>query len=226
MYAFVHGNWALWNSAGGQFCGVDNELAILNETGCYADMTLPSAPDRSQVPVLNSIYQCALPMEHRAAHGRADHLKKGGGEPKLPVIITGPLMFDWTSGTRGLPLPKIENGELASHRPIDMARVRRWIRANITVEGRPDWIFIKLHCHGFFDHDRSACIGEDARRFFSEIIEHGEGTGKYKVHFATAREMFNMVMAAVDGREGPPGDYRDYRLRQIMTQPMAVPVRA
>lgn len=226
MYAFVHGNWALGNSSGGRFCGVDTELAVLSETGCYADMTLPSAPDRSQVPVLNSIYQCSLPMEHRAAHARGDRLRKGGGEPKLPVIITGPLMFDWTSRTRGLPLPKLENGELANFRPMDIARLRRWVRADVTVKGRPDWVFIKLHCHGFFDHDRSACIGEDARRFFSEIIENGERTGEYTVHFASAREMFNMVLAAVDGREGPPGGYRDYRLRQIMTQPMAGPARA
>ena len=28
-YAFVHGNWALANSAGGRFCGVDSEMQIL-----------------------------------------------------------------------------------------------------------------------------------------------------------------------------------------------------
>src|SRR2546427_1370636 len=41
-YAFVHGNWALANSAGGRYCGVDDEMAILAETGCYADLTLPA----------------------------------------------------------------------------------------------------------------------------------------------------------------------------------------
>ena len=39
MYAFVHGNFALANSAGGRYCGVDEEMQILAETGCYADMT-------------------------------------------------------------------------------------------------------------------------------------------------------------------------------------------
>ena len=43
-YAFVHGNLALANSMGGRCCGVDNEMEILSETGCYADMTLPAAP--------------------------------------------------------------------------------------------------------------------------------------------------------------------------------------
>ncbi len=215
MYAFVHGNWALGNSAGGQFCGVDNEFEILRETGCYADMTLPSAPDRSQVPVLNSIYECGLPQNEAVPHRRARHLKVGCEPPLLPVIITGPLVFDWTQRTKGLPLPKIENAELANFRPMDISRVNRWIRADVSVKGRPEWVFIKLHCHGFFDHDRSACIGEDARRFFSEIIENGEKTGEYSVHFASAREAFNIIMAAIDGKAGSPNEYRDYRLKAI-----------
>lgn len=48
-YCFVHGNWALANSALGKFCGVDNEMQILAETGCYMDCTMPSAPDITQV---------------------------------------------------------------------------------------------------------------------------------------------------------------------------------
>ncbi|MGA9497106.1 MAG: hypothetical protein WBV41_14700, partial [Terriglobales bacterium] len=41
-YCFVHGNFALANSAGGRFCGVDSEMKVLAETGCYADFTLPT----------------------------------------------------------------------------------------------------------------------------------------------------------------------------------------
>lgn len=214
-YAFVHGNWALGNSSNNNFCGVDNELEILRDTGCYVDMTLPSAPDPSQVPMLNSIYECALPLSETAPHKKGNLLKVGGGEPVLPVIITGPLMFDWQNRAKGI-FPKLENGELAFFRPHDVDRLKRWVRANVIVQGRPDWIFVKLHCHGFFDHDREATIGEDVIRFFSDIIDYGEGEGNYSVHFASAREMFNMVMAAVDGKTGTPNDYRNYKLRQIM----------
>src|SRR4029079_9318653 len=43
-FAFIHGNWCLANSRrDGRYCGVDNELEILFETGCYADFTFPSA---------------------------------------------------------------------------------------------------------------------------------------------------------------------------------------
>src|SRR5262249_36857292 len=73
-YAFVHGNWALANSAGGPNCGVDNEMLILAETGCYADFTLPSAPDPTQVGKINSLYECALPLDHQAPHRRGRDL--------------------------------------------------------------------------------------------------------------------------------------------------------
>jgi len=37
------------------------------------------------------------------------------------------------------------------------------------------------------------------------------------LHFVSAREMVNIILAACDGREGNPGDYRDYRLKPIRT---------
>lgn len=216
MYAFVHGNLALANSFGGKYCGVDDEMRILRETGCYVDMTLPSAPTEAQVPMLNKIYECGLPLAEKAPHRKGRQVRAFGNQPQLPLIFTGPLVFNWTRRIKGLPFPRLEDGALAANQPLDLARLKRWQSANITVKGRPEWVFVKLYCHGFFDHDQAACIGEDARRFFSEIIENGEKTGEYKIHFASAREAFNMVAAAIDGREGTPNDFRDYRLKAIM----------
>jgi hypothetical protein len=61
-------------------------------------------------------------------------------------------------------------------------------------------------------------IGEQMKRFMNEVLESAERSGEFKVHFASAREAFNMVAAAVDGKEGQPGVYRDYKLRQIMQE--------
>ena len=217
-YAFVHGNLALGNSHDGRFCGVDNELQILQETGCYVDMTLPSAPDKSQVSMLNKIYECGLPLDEKIPHRTGRRVSVFGNQPELPLIFTGPLILNWTRRIKGLPVPKLDDGALAANHPPDAARFRRWLSANVTVKNRPEWIFIKLYCHGFFDRDRSACIGDEARRFFSETIETGEKTGEYNVYFASAREAFNMIAAAIDGREGKPGDYRNYRLQTIMSE--------
>lgn len=217
-YAFVHGNLALDNSAHGKFCGVNNELEILAETGCYVDMTLPSAPDETQVPMINQIYECGLPLEHQRAHAKGKSLSVSGKKPQFPVIFAGPLMLYWGQRRSGLPMPKIDDGALTSTHGMSLSRLNRWMNANITVKGRSDWVFIKLYCHGFFDHDQSYCIGEDARRLFSEIIEHGDKSGKYSVHFASAREAFNMVWAAIDGKKGNPNDFRNYRLQEIMNK--------
>ena len=214
-YAFVHGNWALANSARGRFCGVDSEMQILAETGCYADLTLPSAPDVSQMPRINAIYQCGHPL-HEAMPHRSGPAVRVGDQPQLPVIFTGPLVFDWSRRKHGLPVPKLDNGALIANYPLDAARFERWRKARIHVEGRPDWIFIKLYCHGFFPEDQPSVIGHKMQRFLEEVLELAERSGKFKLHFATAREMFNMGMAAVDGHGGEPGLYRDYRLRPIM----------
>ena len=215
-YAFVHGNLALANSAGGKYCGVDEEMRILQETGCYADFTLPSAPDETQVPVINQIYECGLPLTEKMPHRTGESVEVFGNKPQLPLIFTGPLIFNWTRRIKGLPVPRIDDGALVANQTSDLARLNRWKSANVTVKNRTDWIFIKLYCHGFFDYDQSACIGEDARRFFGEIIEHGERTNRYKTHFASAREAANMVFAAIDGKTGNPNEYRNYRLRAIM----------
>ena len=216
MYAFVHGNLALANSCGGQFCGVDDEMAILEETGCYADMTLASAPNQSQVPMINRIYEYDGDPHQAVPHRSGTRLATGDEEIRFPVIFQGPLVLNWTRTIKGVPVPRIDDGALVYNQPMDIARLRRWMNSNITVKGRSDWIFVKLYCHGFFSFDQDASIGDGAVRFFSEIIENGLNGGGYDVHFASARESFNMALAAVDGKSGNPNDYRDYRLKSIM----------
>lgn len=213
-YAFVHGNLALANSMGGRCCGVDNEMEILAETGCYADLTLPAAPQEAQTPMINAIYQCDRPLNERAPH-RAGRGLRVGAQVRLPVILTGPLVFDWSLRPRSLPRPRLDDGALTSRYPVSAARLNRWRNTRIAVEGRPDWIFIKLYCHGFFIGDQEATLGEPMLRFWAEAIESADRDGRFKIHFVTAREAFNIAMAAIDGRDGDPSLYRDYRLRPI-----------
>ncbi len=217
MYAFVHGNLALANSCGGRFCGVDSEMQILQETGCYADMTLPSAPDQSQTAVINQIYECGGPLDRPVPHAFGTRASVNGHQPQLPLIFTGPLMMNWTRRIKGLPVPRIDDGALAANQPLDAARFRRWTSADITVDGRSDWVFIKLYCHGFFDRDQNVCIGEDARIFFTEMIEKADKAGNV-IHFATAREAYNIARAAMDGRSGDPNLFRDHLLTPIMAE--------
>jgi hypothetical protein len=210
-YAFVHGNWALANSAGGRFCGVDDEMQILADTGCFADMTLPSAPDATQIAKVNALYECEPPLSRRAPHRKGRDLRAGRAPTRFPLMVQGPLGVNFECVTaRGLP--RIENGELTAVNPPTMHRHLLWQRAAIRVEGRPDWLFVKLHCHGMLPLDRAVLLGRPMQQFLSELL--GERAGdQYQTHFVTAREMVNIILAACDGRDGNPGLYRDYRFR-------------
>jgi len=213
-YAFVHGNWALANSGNGRFCGVDEEMQILADTGCYADFTLPSAPEPMQIAKVNSIYECGLPMNERAPHRKGRDLRVGEAPRLWPVMIQGPLMLDFGRRRRGV-IPGIENSELSASNPPTLHRLKSWRRAAISILGRPEWCFIKLHCHGMIAQDQPSLLGQPMAEFLRELTELSRNNGSFQLHFVTAREMVNIVLAACDGLEGDPGGFRDYRLKLI-----------
>lgn len=210
-YAFVHGNWALANVGNGVACGVDEEMAILAETGCYADMTLPSAPAPTQIAKINALYECARPLAQRAPHRAGRDLRAGRPPQVFPLMVQGPLAARVGRSVTGWPKARIENGEMTGANPPTQERMAHWLRARITVAGRPDWLFVKLHCHGMDPRDEAAMLGAPLQQFLAAVTTDRS----VAVHFVTAREMVNVILAACDGRDGNPGDYRDYRLRLI-----------
>jgi len=213
-YAFVHGNWALANSAGGRFCGVDSEIQILADTGCYADLTLPTAVlHPAQIGKVNSLYECTLPLDQAAPHREGRDLAVGRTPRTFPIIIQGPLLIDLT-GTLLRGKPAIEDAAIAGSSPMTLRRLALWKRAQIHVAGRPDWLFIKLHCHGMDPRQKEELLGGAFREFLKDLVE-GAPQRKETLHFVTAREMTNILLAACDGREGDPGDFRDYRFKRF-----------
>jgi hypothetical protein len=61
---------------------------------------------------------------------------------------------------------------------------------------------------------KDAVIGDGFRHFLTALVD-GAADRKETLHFVTAREMANILLAACDGREGNPGDYRDYRFKRL-----------
>jgi len=210
-YAFVHGNFALANSAGGRACGVDSEMQILAETGCYADMTLPTGIFHwAQIAKINSMYECGLPLDQRAPHRTGDDLRVGRAPRVFPLMVQGPLSL--TLGAQGRV--RVENGALVKTNPASLRRLKLWKQAAISVKGREDWLFIKLHCHSMDPTQENAVLGEGMRSFLRDLVS-GAQDRQETLHFTSAREMVNIALAACDGREGNPGDYRDYRLKPV-----------
>ena len=214
-YGFVHGNWALNNSHPQRLgCGVDNELSILRETGCYADFTMPSAPHPTQTRIINSLYYAkdtGKPKCHDS--GRLARVRGAGpvDEGEL-LLVQGPLGLNWQRRKWGV-LPRVENGDLTAANPPTLNRVQLWRNLGIHVEGRPEWLFAKLHTHGGIPRNSGMLLGEPMRQFHRDLEALSRADAGFRYHYVTAREMVNILHAAEDGHSGEPGQYRDYRYR-------------
>lgn len=212
-YAFIHGNWALDNSRpDGRWCGVSNELDVLKRTGCYADLTLPSAPDACQTRTINSVYYakedgCAKSHDHgilveagKTALLRENHL----------LLVQGPLGLNWSRRKWGL-VPRLENGDLTGANPPTLQRARLWLEFCPRVKNGAPWVFIKLHTHAGIPRNYRALLGDPARRFYDALAGLSRDVPGFHHHFVTAREMVNLVHAAEDGKTGSPAEWLDYR---------------
>ncbi len=221
-YGFIHGNWALANShPKGFYCGVKSELKTLSQTGCYADFTMPSAPDPTQARKINSIYY-ATDTEEGRAHDKGECA--GVGRAKIKVgatqtanellLVQGPLGLNWQRRKWGV-LPRIENSDLTGANPPNAGRMNLWLRSHIHVEGQPAWVFIKLHTHGAIPRNSGVFLGEPMRKFHQHLMGNYKNE-KFRLHYVTAREMVNIIHAAEDGRSGNAGAFRDYRYRSAL----------
>jgi hypothetical protein len=212
LFGFTHGNWALNNSRNdGRFCGVNDELRILKEEGCYADFTLPSAPSNAQTKKINSIYYAKSDPEVVKAHDTGVDVRVGGKEWGHLMLIQGPLSLNWKRKTNGF-LPRIENSEISENNPGKEDRIRLWEKANTHVRGKPEWVFIKVHCHGGIRNDLDALIGKKAILMYKSLESMFRESSNYRLHYVTARECYNIIKAAEAGESGDPGKFRDYSI--------------
>jgi hypothetical protein len=211
-YGFVHGDWALDNShPQGLHCGVNNELDVLRETGCFADFTLPSAPSPTQTRKINSIYYaCDDPIRPKS-HDWGTDVGTSPAPERALMIIQGPLLFDWSRRKFGL-LPRIENGYLQANQPPSPHRIDLWLNARVRVANRPDWFFAKLHSHGATEWHADALLGLPMLRLHEALMERAARDAKFKFHYVSAREMFNLARAAETGWKGSVDQARDFEL--------------
>lgn len=217
-YAFIHGNWCLSNArTDGRWCGVAEELPLLFETGCYADYTFPSAPDECQPQIVNQIYWPDGDLSRRRAYEQGVPARVGGdpqrGRGDRILMIQGPLAPALqTSAGRRLPRPRIESAAVTAADPPTPSRIRTWVDQNIHVEGRPEWVFVKVHTHGAPEKQAASVLGAGSQALHRELTTRYNDGKRWVLHYVTAREMFNVAMAAVDGLTGDPGAYRNYGL--------------
>jgi hypothetical protein len=194
VFGFIHGNWALCNSLpNGRWCGVDEELTVLLEAGCYADFTLPSAPSPAQTRTINSIYYARDLPGRRKSHDSGVRARAGCTPPADHLLlIQGPLLLDWESRKLGL-VPRIENGDLHADRPATRRRWQLWLRAGVHVAGRPDQVFVKLHTHGCKDGNIDTLLGAQMQEFHADLARCASANPNVRYHYVTAWEMAQRV---------------------------------
>ncbi len=211
-YAFIHGNWALDNShPEGRWCGVNNELDILRETGCFADFTLPAAPNRAQTRTINSIYYAVDDPLRPKSHDTGTPVGSTPRPANSLMLIQGPLVLNWSARKWGV-IPRVENSCVQGNQPLSISRLKNWLRAKVQIPSRPDWYFVKLHTHGANEGNMDALLGEPAVKFHRALAQLAAENPRFYYHYVTAREMFNLARAAEDRWTGTVKEARDYEL--------------
>jgi hypothetical protein len=205
-WAFIHGNWSLANGRpDGRWCGVDDELPLLHELGCYADFTFPSAPDPCQPDVVNQIYWPVGDLTQARCYENAEPARVGERKDDRLLMVTGPLALV-RKGRLGV---RIENGALTGDDPPTAERVESWIDQGIHIAGRPEWLFVKVHTHGALERTAASLLGDGGRILHETLARYNDGTS-WRLHYVTAREMYNVASAAMDGKGGDPSAWFDY----------------
>jgi hypothetical protein len=213
-YGFIHGNWALCNSrADGRWCGVNEELSILQKTSCYADFTLPSAPSETQTRKVNSIYYAVDSQRCAKSHDTGVDAAVGRKEAGL-LMVQGPLVLNWRRRKFGL-LPRIENGGLTASNPITPERVRIWCGQGICVQGAAEHIFVKVYTHGTQEKNMQMFFDEKGLETLLALLASTAAEMGASLHFVSAREMVNIVHALEEGCGEEVGRMRDWRYAQV-----------
>lgn len=192
-FGFIHGNWALDNARpDGRWCGLNHELTLLRELGCYADFTLPAAPDPCQTRIVNAIYWAVDDPAQPRSHDTGVLVQPGVAPPPEALLcIQGPLSV--RPHPRWKLLPALEVGELAGYALPSPARVHHWLENSPRIGNH---VFVKLFTHGAPEKNAGPLLGSGLDQLFSMVRAACTGR-KWQLRFASAWEMNLAVRHAI-----------------------------
>lgn len=205
-WCFIHGNWALDNSRpDGRWCGVDNELDVLLESGCVADLTMPSAPSDTQTRKINSLYFARGHAGKCKSHDAGRDAQVGAwAHPGELLMIQGPLTLNWREAKFGI-LPRIESSELSFDAPPTSHRVALWGRCGVSVKGAEEHVFIKVHAHGATDRSMEMLFGGGFETLWSELERQYRDREGCQLHYVTAWDLYAKLKELTAGHPSAIG---------------------
>ena len=193
-FGFIHGNWALDNSRpDGRWCGLNDEIRLLRDLGCYADFTMPSGDSPTQARLVNTIYYCNDDPDRPKSYDDGVPVTPGGGADGDLLMIPGPLGMRW----RDRLFPRLETGEIRHGNVATPYRVKRWVELAPRI-GTDS--FIKLFTHGAQERNSAALLQDVLESAFNMLVDEADRR-KCAIHFVSAWQMYLAIEAIGQGRD-------------------------
>jgi hypothetical protein len=200
-FSFIHGNWALDNSAAAKHCGVSTEISALKRAGGYADFTFSTLSTPAQPGYINKLMHVVdTPAPKSYESGVEAHVGYRGSDF---LLVESPSAFDF-------PDLSFEVGALEAKSAYQRHRLNLWLENAPQVKGRDDVRFVRVYTHGItasetlFERGAITQIAQDLLRTAGEM--------HFKVHFVTAREAYNIIRAIEAGESGDPDLMRNFEI--------------
>lgn len=216
-FGFIHGNFDLDNSTGPEFCGADQEIGLLVEAGAYADFSFPAIWTNGQPKIVNTIYETWEDGQSKSYDRQVS--RQLTGAPDRLVILPGPLTVTVGLKEAAKGFWRVDDANIHATTRTVPSRVDSWVKANIHVPGRPEWVFVKVWGHAASSKED---IDETLAGSFNEGLSYLESQyndgQRYVLHYVNAREAYNVARAAADGKSGDPRQYFDYVVKPYVTR--------
>jgi len=191
-FGFIHGDWALDNSLPkGIHCGLNDEISILRDLGCYADFTMPSGNSYSQSRTVNRLYWAIDDPNAPKSYDRGVPASRGGGVCGDLLMIAGPLGLAFS----GRMLPRLETGELAGYALPTESRVRSWLDLAPTIG---EDLFLKLFSHGSQERNSVALLSGALEFTYRALAAESSRRG-CSLYFVSAWEMYCAIQRICSG---------------------------
>ncbi|MBN2292942.1 MAG: hypothetical protein JXM70_10985 [Pirellulales bacterium] len=201
-FAYIAGVWDLDASRPSeQSLGLTNQIQVLKEKGCYADFTFSTIGTPAQPSKVNSIYYVDDDPDLPKSYDTGIDVQVNNPTNDKLMIFQGPISITWNGA--------LEYGAIENDPRFHPKRISKWIDANIHVHGRPEWVFVKVYSHGA--QSKEIVLAHDMEWMLKCLKEECSRRG-ITLHFMTAREAYNVVKAAEDGKTGDPEEFRDFKI--------------